>query len=371
MRADAGELLKQEQGAELPKKEKPTTPSAPAEKKKDAPMVQQLETFRGDIEKYMHSGGVSAVTIATAQAERNQKNASLLGEQPAGPTLLERLAQTSRRALFIGVGSVLLLCAVGVMSYVLLRPTTVPVQMPAPAPFIGVDDATQVTIAQNETRQDALAALQTAKMGVALSLGLVGRIEPVVASTTADAPATTMGAQSFLALLAPNIPADLLRTISPTFLLGVHSFDTNQPFLLLKVDPYEQAFAGMLAWEPTMHQDLSPLFDYTPSPHINTDTSDTTTAASSTATAATSSATPATSTTAAVTNPDSAFTQATFVDTIVENHDARALKNTAGDIYFLWTFLDRNTVLITTNPNTVREVITRLKNAPILSIPGQ
>ncbi len=367
MRADASELLKQEQGAALPKIEHPAPPPPTAEqKKKSDAMVQSLETFRGDIEKLMRSGDVSAVSIASAQARQNQQDAERVSEIKKVSTTPDR----SRAMLLYGTGGALFLCAVGIVSYVLFRPTTVAVQTPAAAPFILVDDTAEVQIAPNETRGDVIAALTDVKAKTALSLGLVGRIEPVAAATTTNTSATPTGAQPLLDLLAPDIPDALLRNIEPTFLLGVHSFDTNQPFLILKIDSYEQAFAGMLAWEPTMHQDLSPLFDYTPSPHINTDTAAVVTNdASSTDTADnnTNSATPFNT---AVAQPPG-FMQTIFVDTVVENHDARALKNSAGDVYFLWTFLDRNTLLITTNPYTVREVINRLKNAPVLYIPGQ
>jgi len=51
--------------------------------------------------------------------------------------------------------------------------------------------------------------------------------------------------------------------------------------------------------------------------------------------------------------------------------DARVLQNQYGDVYLLWTFLDRNTLVITTNDATLREVISRLKEAPITPIPGK
>jgi len=158
-------------------------------------------------------------------------------------------------------------------------------------------------------------------------------------------------------MIAPRIPENLLRSIQPEFLLGVHVYDTNQPFLIFRVDSYQEAFAGMLAWEPALRNTLSPLFAYTPSPHINA-----TPAVIPPTSTSTSSTTPQTP-------PPTPIVQAHFIDRIVENHDARVLQNDFGDIYLLWTFLDRNTLVITTNAATLREIISRLQNAPVTQTP--
>jgi hypothetical protein len=178
-------------------------------------------------------------------------------------------------------------------------------------------------------------------------------------------------AQTFFMQIAPNMPQTLTRTLLPTFLLGVHAYDGNQALLILKTDSYEQAFSGMLAWERTMRDDLLPLFAYTPPARITQENMLATTTATSTL-AATSTQAQATST--ATTTPEaapSAFLQTGFIDKIVENHDARVFQNNFGDVYFLWTFLDRGTIVITTNPNTLKEVILRTHEAPIVPTPGE
>jgi hypothetical protein len=130
-----------------------------------------------------------------------------------------------------------------------------------------------------------------------------------------------MDMQAFLNALVPNIPQKLLRTIQQESALGVHSQSGNQAFLVLRVDSYEQAFSGMLEWENTLGSDLVPLF--------NTQS-----------------------------------LQTGFIDKIIENHDARVLEDQSGTIVLLWTFLDRNTLVITTNNATLHEIISRVQNAP-------
>jgi hypothetical protein len=58
-----------------------------------------------------------------------------------------------------------------------------------------------------------------------------------------------------------------------------------------------------------------------------------------------------------------------FVDRVVDNHDSRVIQNAAGDILLLWTFLDRNTLVITTNQYTLSEVISRLNTSSLVPQP--
>jgi hypothetical protein len=73
----------------------------------------------------------------------------------------------------------------------------------------------------------------------------------------------------------------------------------------------------------------------------------------------------------ATTTTPTQFIQTGFVDKIVENHDARVIQNNTGDVSLLWTFIDRNTLVITTQGATLREIISRLQQAPVTPIPGQ
>lgn len=63
-----------------------------------------------------------------------------------------------------------------------------------------------------------------------------------------------------LPLLAPNMPPSLMRSFSGEYMVGIYSFDTNEPFIILKVDDYPNSYSGMLKWEKDMFQDLATMF---------------------------------------------------------------------------------------------------------------
>jgi hypothetical protein len=337
-RVEAGAILADQRDAIAAREAPVEKPPMPPAAKINEDTVKPLQTYQADIEQAVGTQQVSVVSIAAAEAERRSRTANEPQEATAG-VIAKNLG-------FIVGGVALLVVAIGAVSYALLRPTsTTLTQQTIAAPFITVDETQPVPLVDTTYPGSIMQQLTSAKLSTKLSLGLVERLLPVMASTSGQSVAVS--SQIFLPLLASNIPDSLVRTMQPDFLLGVHSFAGNQPFLIVKVDSYQQAFSGMLGWEATMPQDLLPLFAYTPAAHENTTTTTTTnTPASSTQ-----------ATTLPIASP--------FVDKVVENHDARVLYNNTGDIVLLWTFVDQHTLAITTNPATLREIISRLSVAPI------
>lgn len=357
-RVDAGTLLNQEQSATLKKpvedvshvsfvasaeKEPPSTPATPQES------IPPLQTFQGDIASAIQGKGMSVVSIAAAEAQRRGTQSvsqdAQLSNAPAPNTL--------RNVVFALIGLLFVGGAVGALAYILLSNAPLAQQQASAAPYITIDSTVKVPVSPTTEGPALMQQLVAAKNAVSISLGLVAQLYIERPATSTGATPTYVNAQTLFSLLAPDMPETLVRDIAPVYLLGVHSFGVNQPFLVLKVDSYEQAYAGMLTWEQTMKKDLSPLFTYVPAPKITAPKPD----PLATSTAATSS------------TPDIPTLQTGFVDAIVINHDARVMKDRYGTIYFMWTFLDRQTLVITTNPDTLREIIARLKQSPILSQP--
>jgi hypothetical protein len=357
-RINAGVLFEQERTATLPEPEKSEEPAAkPQPPKADQPLVRPLQTYQGDIESLVGEKQVSVVSIAAAEAQRRGLKPLEAGQAP----LNQEGRPWLRKALIILAGIALLAGAGGIGFYIYARSQPVPLAQQSPAPFISVDDTQTVVLQPGDLRSDIMNALAAKKAGVSLSLGLVARIQIARPGPLNDGTLVEVSAPEFLQTLAPSTPAQLVRTLEPQMLLGIHSFDENQAFMILKADSYETAYSGMLAWEESIRLDLMPLFARTPAvrplpvpaPIIQTGTT-------------TASSTPGAVATEA---PPAPFFQGNFIDQIVENHDARVLLNQNGDILLLWTFLDRSTIVITTNEATLREVISRITQASTLSLP--
>ena len=344
-RVNAGVLLEQEQIAAAPTPSTIEPPAVPTPKPAaGGSPVKQLETYQGDIESVVQKNDVSVVSIAAAEANRRAQEiqgAPVRDEGGAG-----------KRIVLMALGVLLIAGALGVLSWAYLRPaTSVPVATVGAAPFISVDDTEQVVLEPSDTSQEVMRRLEAAKDSITLSLGLVAQVVVTLASSTSAAP-TLVSAPQLLSALSPYVPSELLRTLSPTYLLGVHSYDENEAFLILQADDYSTAYAGMLQWETTMMQDLSPLFVRNPTQQLS--------AGSGVQTSGTSTTNAASSVTGVPSN---------FVDQVVDNHDARVLLDSQGNIVLLWTFIDRQTLVVTNNEATLREIISRLATPAVQALP--
>ena len=288
-----------------------------------------IHTYKGDIERSVRGQGLSVSDMISTQAKRANVQEAF-AEPASSGSMLRVLAALGVLLVAVGLGA-------GVWWVRGQLSATAPAAgISVSSAFIRVDSVKVVTIPSDYTPTDVLRLFTQNRDTLGLSLGLVARLVPVREGTT-----TPMTAQDLFALTDQNASGELSRAVSSQFLLGVHSFQDNQAFLIFHTETYAQAYAGMLAWERTMHADLSPMFDRGIAPS----------SADSTSSAAA---------------PTPQVLATAFADRTVENHDARVLQDAQGNILLLWTFLDRNTLVITTNEYTLRELITRLAGAPVV-----
>jgi hypothetical protein len=135
-------------------------------------------------------------------------------------------------------------------------------------------------------------------------------------------------AHAVIGALGENAPSTLARSVEDTYMVGVYAGEENGAFIVTKPTFYENAFSAMLAWEKNMAEDLSPFFAIpenigrVPEGEIPT--------------------------------------LFLFEDEIVLNRDTRVLKDIRGNIVLLYSFIDRNTLLITDNEPTFRELLERM-----------
>lgn len=116
-----------------------------------------------------------------------------------------------------------------------------------------------------------------------------------------------------MAFLAPQVPGTFARSVTN---VSFGSLGT-QPFIVLRVNSFDNAFSGMLAWEQTMSADLSPLFG-----PVVTESFD------------------------PQARTDSQTRGAFFRDIVASNLSGRLLTNERGEDRILYTFIDRQTIVI-------------------------
>lgn len=300
----------------------------------DSPL-HPLRTYKTDAEESVKHNRTSLVTMAAAEESRRTREAqtALVPQSPRAPFPWKRLLIGTLTALFIVGG-----CAAAFYIYVGPPPVDTPTSVQA-SNILYVDESVEQSLV-NLDHLALVTKLAELRDQTVLSLGLVREVYftlPDEAASGAQAGETKRLAttQEVLSRLAPNMPQELLRTLLPEFILGVHVFDNNQGLLVIRSENYQQAFSGMLAWETSMRSDLLPFIDRRPRPKLPNEATNSTT-------------TPR-------------VIASSFVDRVVRNLDARVLYNDAGDIVLLYSFIDQQTIAITTNENTLFEIASRLR----------
>jgi hypothetical protein len=161
-----------------------------------------------------------------------------------------------------------------------------------------------------------------------------------------------INSKELFTVLNTEAPESLLRSFGNTFMLGMYKMDSSEPFLLIELSSFANAFDGMLKWEKTINKDLGSIF----SNRSISITSHTTEIPES----------PITSTTTLKTVSETRVVNSdllgisVFEDITFKNKDARVLKNTRGETILLYSFLDPKTVLITSSEKVLHEIINKL-----------
>lgn len=327
--------------------EQSDTPLAP--QRRDVPdNPKAIRTYHSDVAETMRGKQVSLADIALAEQARREEVAAA---RPAGVrvTPSETGGSTSKIlgsiATILG-GVVLLGGAVGgvLFAYGAWIANREPDTIIVTTPDVGivVEHVATIPVTDATNRNDILASFDAAVNEVGGSTGDVIGIQYIAGTST------RMTAPPFLALLQVRAEDRLLRTIEDMFIAGVHLHDAEHAFLVLQTSLFENAFAGMLAWEATIIDDLPFLQNslIAPDPGIVVASSETTTAT-----------TTATTTPSATQDP---LLGAAFRDVVIDNKNARALYTARGEIAFIYSFPDTDTIVLASTVDTLREVFRRL-----------
>ncbi len=296
--------------------------------------LKRIHTYQSDVEEMMKKQQVSKATIAIAEGVRQVKQEKEeVSEVPAPPTpkpskvfqISNSLPITTpwniKLLAFVALGAIVLV-GVGIGTYFYFKkpPTKVVVEPKTQIPLsIGV------TLKGTEGRVGILKALTSSIKALSVPQNEI-RIIPI---TDNSSPLTT---EALLTKLDEATPPSLIRALGTTPTLGVHGLQGGKPFLLFSVSSYDYAFAGMLAWEETILDTLGPLFDVSSRNILQKVGSSTLETLQNTI---------------------------TVKDAIVRNKDVRAIFSPEGTIVFLYSFIDKQTLVVTTNEDTLKVLINR------------
>ena len=356
----------------------PTTPVTPTTPTGDithhildsGPAQQTIRTYESDIAEALSHKKTSQVSINLAQVERQRTEAVQIVTASAEAEAQNGADEPRHigRNIFKIILSLILIAAGAIGGYYLytlsplaVTPTVDPSTPAAPAtlmPAIITPDQQKTVNIQDKSDTDiqSMIAAQAGKSQLRENqvMDLIFYEVPPASSTSQNqtASAVRVTASAFIAKLGIRPPDVLVRSISDSWMFGLHQTqDTGtKPFIILKTTFFQNAFSGMLKWEPTMADDIARTFSFPRQAPVSMATVDSTTGTSTDATQATM-------------NPPTAYfaIRGGFIDKVIQNKDVREFKDEKGSILFLYAFIDNNTLVISQEESTLGEVITRFE----------
>lgn len=270
-----------------------------AERPTPDPALPRLRTFADDLSEEIKKKGATTASIVQAERERAAREIALTDDTPAPRSAW-------RSPLILGLTIGLLVLGFAAVGGAYLYSTLTSSRAPEAAQSIIFPN--KVVALTQPTYQTLADTLALERLSVNLPLGEIERIDATLAtaSTSPQAILTALGA-----------PEPLVRE-ARSVMVGIHSFDRNQPFLIIEVAQYDRAYGAMLKWEPDMGRALGNL--YKP---VGGKVAPTT----------------------------------TFTDKVYQNIDIRVSQP---EWPILYAFPRRDLLIITTNQYTLSEILTRL-----------
>jgi hypothetical protein len=270
--------------------------------------VKSLRTFQGDVDEVLSKGKTTPATILVAEQNRNRERPDL------APPPSEQSTE-SRNKLFITLGFVLLFIGAVTLSgvyYFKSKEQVVIIQKTKA--LIAFNEEKDIPML-NLTRDDLITKIIYEKSGFKLKSGSILYINVV------DELNNSVKASNIFPILTTNMSGPLLRSFDDKYMIGVYYDNLKDMFIVIKISDYASAFAGMLKWEKDAPSDIGKVFGF--SQIINEQQNK------------------------------------NFEDEAFRNKDLRVLKDTNNTTQFLYSFIDKETLVMTTNENTLTEIINK------------
>ena len=274
----------------------------PDEEKRINP-IKTLRTYQGDVDELLSKNKTTTTTILVAEQKRKGFTEEVKPE-----------ANTNKRnKVFIISGGILLFLGIVAVSAVYYKKSHEQVVVNEQAKTLVSFSKEKDFAIASSTREDLIALL--AGTSPTQTPNYVLYIKPL-GPDGKDADITTI-----FKLLAPRIPGALSRSFENSYMFGEYYLDKNSPFIILTTNDYAESYAGMLKWEKDMPSDLGGVFGI----------------------------------------PANSNATSTFSDLAFHNKDLRLLKNSEGNTVLLYSFIDRHTLVITSDENTLTSILAKLQ----------
>ena len=301
-----------------------------------------IRTYESDIANSIQHRHTSQVSMVTAEEDKKHQQ-EIVQQQKAdtatGDKIPENKIMRGKNILMILVSLVLLAAGTAIAYYFYVisplsiqQPVTLPMN-PSAVTITSVitPDLQKIIDITGKNAGEIIQQIEKESQTYPLSDG--GILEIVLgtqASTTPENKTTLIkvtGTQ-FISMIGLTPPNALTSALTDQWMLGFYSSGTDSaeisstPFIIATDNFFQNAFAGMLQWEPTMPSQVSGLFGIQPTQ----------------------------------------WSGGSFQDKVIQNKDSREFVDSSGNVLFLYSFIDNNTLVMAQNEAALGEIIHRFES---------
>ena len=264
---------------------------------------QPLRTFSSDLADAVRRDEMSVIKVAMAEQKRRQAT-----DDEASPT-------STKNIRYIVGGIIILILAggaiYGIIKYKSGITPDIPITETKIVSVIPADMTTSIEIANQSTSQ----VTELIRSAIANVQALEGNIIDIYLTNSISGTKKIIGTEEFFGILESQIPAPLLRSLAPKYMLGMIMKGGPHPFIILKSTDYETSFANMFTWEKKIFHDF-----YIP---------------------------------LSLVGGERAF-ESRFTDLLVENKAIRILYSETKEVIMLYSFINEQTMVITKDIETFK-----------------
>lgn len=277
------------------------------------PQTAQMRTFSTDLAEELRKHQGSAMKIAVMENEKRFKKQQALSDEP----------KKNRMLVLSGIIIVVVAIAIATGVYFYQKKINTPPVIEInqiPASIVHSENLKTL----NVTKMSASDIATTLTDFVKKSDTQTGMIDNVYITQGPKGSETRLTSSMFLSVIGAHITPEFANTLTQEYMVGVYAYTKPNLFVVLRGTQHDYMLGGMLSWESYFLYDMAPLFG------IDT------------------------------TGDNSYLLNTSMTETLIENHDTRAVLDKNNIPILFYSFLDANTVIITNDSKTLSEAVRRM-----------
>jgi hypothetical protein len=299
-------------------------------------LQKPIRTYESDIAEAIASKKASVLNIAIEEKKKAENTQSATISNKPQPS-----SGSWKKFIMLLLSIILIAGGIGGGYYLYLQsPLALPTQVTI------VDKTIPSIIKANNQRMVEMGITKSSDFPIKIkdilyeSVGDVGKINEYILNSTVGSTTTRIDGAQFFQMLDTSAPESLNRSLLKKWMLGTFNEEYGKvPFIILSTDFFQNTFAGMLKWESSMPDEMAIIFNYENRARQEN-----------------------------ATNTLSSFftIKGKFQDRTVLNRDVREFITDSGELLILYSFVDKDTLVITTNEDILKKIIQKIEKQSYL-----